>query len=82
MIEVKERLGHGNWLPWLESEFGWSHTIANNFMNVAQNFPQIANNLQFQSRALYLLASASTPESAREEALCLAESEVRTFSAN
>jgi DNA repair exonuclease SbcCD ATPase subunit len=74
LIEVKEKLGHGNWLPWLEGEFGWNEQTARNFMNVARNFPQIQNNFGFQLRALYLLSAPSTPESAREEALSLAES--------
>lgn len=74
LLEVKEKLGHGNWLPWLETEFGWSDDTAHRFMNVAQNLPQIPHGAEFQMRALYLLAAPSTPEPAREEALSLAES--------
>lgn len=74
LIEVKEKLGHGNFLPWIRDEFGWSDETAHRFMNVAQNLPQIPHGVEFQMRALYLLASPSTPESAREEALECAES--------
>ena len=34
LVAVKERLGHGNWLPWLEGEFGWSDETARKFMRV------------------------------------------------
>ncbi len=74
LIEVKERLPHGEFLPWIRDEFGWSRETAHRFIHVAENFPQIAHCVQFQMRALYLLASPSTPESARDEALTLAES--------
>ena len=70
LIEVKERLGHGNYKTWLEAEFGWSQDTANRFVNVAGRFagqiPQIA---EFAPSALYLLAAPSTPNEAVEEAL-------------
>lgn len=69
LIDVKERLGHGGFGDWLESEFGWSHMTANNFMNVALYIKQIPNGLEFQAKALYLLASPNTPEPARIEAI-------------
>ena len=31
---VKRICGHGNWLPWLEREFGWSRQTADNFIDV------------------------------------------------
>jgi len=72
LTEVKEMLGHGKFLPWLEKEFGMSDQTAQNFMNVFKRFGQIPNGLEFQSKALYLLASPSTPDEAREEAVELA----------
>lgn len=51
LIEVKEKLGHGNFLPWIRDEFGWSDETAHRFMNVAQNLPQIPHGVEFQMRA-------------------------------
>lgn len=36
--EVKEKLDHGQFLPWIESEFGMSQQTASNFMRVAEQF--------------------------------------------
>ena len=38
LIEVKERLGHGNDLKWLESEFAWTDRTARNYTTVAKQF--------------------------------------------
>ncbi|MCB0176137.1 MAG: DUF3102 domain-containing protein [Anaerolineae bacterium] len=73
LIEVKSRLPHGAFGGWLESEFSWTHETARRFMNVARQFPQIPTGLEFQAKALYLLAEPSTPEPARQEAIALAE---------
>ena len=68
LIKVKELLGHGNFGLWLEKEFSWSWKTATNFMNVAKQFKfETVSNLNTSARALYLLASASTPEAVREE---------------
>jgi len=73
LIEVKERLGHGVFLPWLKSEFEWSDRTARQFMLVGERF-KLAKfaNLDFAPSALYLLASST--DEARDEALSLAES--------
>jgi hypothetical protein len=34
LVESKELLGHGDWLPWLSREFQWSDTTAERFMRV------------------------------------------------
>lgn len=68
LLEVKSRLGHGYFGSWLEAEFEWSWDTANHFMNVAKYIGQIPNDSEFDARALYLLASPSTPEEARQEA--------------
>jgi hypothetical protein len=34
LTDVKKRLAHGRWLPWLERELGWSDDTALNFMRV------------------------------------------------
>jgi phage N-6-adenine-methyltransferase len=74
LIEVKAKLGHGNFENWLKTEFDWTQMTASRFMNVAEHFK--TNNLldlKIGPSALYLLASPSTPEFAREEALNRAE---------
>ena len=38
LIEVKERLDHGQFLAWLEAEFHWSERTARNLMAVAERF--------------------------------------------
>lgn len=73
LIEVKQAIGHGNWLPWLDAEFGFSPSTAQNFMNVADKFPTVGN-LDIAPKALYLLAQNSTPEEVRQEAIEMAES--------
>lgn len=72
LIEVKERLPHGAFGQWLESEFGWSWDTAGNFMRVAGKFRNFRNIDGFAPSALYLLAAPSTPETAVEEAVTAA----------
>jgi hypothetical protein len=75
LIEVKAKLGHGNFLRWLEVEFQWSWDTAKRFMRVAEVFgenQQIAD-FYLAPSVLYILAAPSTPKAAREEALSLAK---------
>ena len=73
LIEAKEALGYGNYRRWLEAEFTWGKTLANDFENVAKQFADVRNVDNFDSSALRLLASPSVPDEAREEAKALAE---------
>lgn len=74
LIEVKQAIGHGNWLPWLDAEFGFSERSAQNFMNVADKFKSATvSDLDFAPKALYLLAQNSTPDEVRQEAIAMAE---------
>jgi len=60
---------HGNWLPWLEAEFGFTPRTAQNFMNVADKFKyETVSYLDIAPKALYLLllAQNSTPDEARK----------------
>lgn len=70
LAEVKQRLPHGHFLPWLRAEFGLSERMARNFMQVGEQFKS-ANfaDLKIAPSALYLLAAPSTPEEARTEAM-------------
>jgi antitoxin (DNA-binding transcriptional repressor) of toxin-antitoxin stability system len=76
LTECKKLVGHGNWLPWLDREFGWSHDTALNFMRVyemAGSDSERVRNLNIPLRTLYLLAAPSTPEAAKTEILERAE---------
>lgn len=70
LIEVKQCLGHGYFIRWLEAEFSWGEWTARKFMQVAREFKSVNfTDLSVAISALYLLAASSTPEAAREEAL-------------
>lgn len=70
LIEVKKRLGHGYFGPWLKLEFEWNERSAQKFMKVAIRFrSEEFSNLNFDSSALTLLAAKSIPEEVRQEAL-------------
>ncbi|SRR5579883_813039 len=70
LIEVKQQLGHGNFINWLKFEFNWSISTATRFMRVQEEFKFVnLTNLQIAPSALYLLAASSTPQQARTEAL-------------
>jgi hypothetical protein len=63
LIEVKERLEHGEFLPWLQSEFEMSERTARDFMNIARKFGnKSAPGADLGMRVLRELASPSTPE--------------------
>src|SRR5262245_32482560 len=59
LTEAKAILGHGNWLPWLDREFGWSDRTALNFMRVHALAlkSETVSDLDLPVRALYLLAA-------------------------
>src|SRR5215467_8813650 len=56
LCEVKARLEVGSFGRWLKTEFNWSYETANNFMNIAQRFPDLPNPAEFAPLALCLLA--------------------------
>ena len=74
LIEVKNKLGHGNFYNWLDAEFDWSYTSAGRFMSVANRFKSFSvGDLDIMPTALYELASLSVPEEAVNEAFELAK---------
>jgi hypothetical protein len=73
LIAVKEHLAHGEFLPWIDREFGWSDVTARRFMSVARAFGQIVHGERFEARALYALASGDVPEEVRQEFVARAE---------
>lgn len=70
LLEAKARVGHGNFLKWVEGCFPWEYRTAKRMMEVAENIKidNLSNLKNVQSSALYLLAAPSTPEPARVEA--------------
>ena len=74
LLAVKEALPHGQFLPWLRAEFGWSERTAYNFISVAERF-KVANfaSLPIQPSAAYLLAAPTVPDEARQVAVEKAE---------
>jgi len=73
LIEVRDKIEHGQFLQWVEAETGMGKSTVYKFMNVAERFPTDGN-LDFSPKVLYLLVAPSTPEPARTEALDRAES--------
>jgi DNA modification methylase len=77
LADCKDRCGHGNWLPWLEREFGWSDQQARRFIHVHElscegKFNKLLN-LAVPISGLYLLAAPSTSEAARAAVVDRAE---------
>jgi Protein of unknown function (DUF3102) len=69
----KDIIGPGNWLSFLEREFGWTDDTALNFMRIhelskSRNF----RDLSLPISSLYLLAKPSTSDEARDAVLELA----------
>jgi hypothetical protein len=76
LTESKALCGHGNWLPWLEREFGWTERTAQNFMQVHAMVGKSAKfaDLSLPMSGLYLLAAPSTPEQAQQQVIERVES--------
>jgi hypothetical protein len=58
LIEAKSACEHGAWMQWLEDEFSWSDSTANNYVSafhLKTKFPTVGN-LKIPSRTLYDLA--------------------------
>jgi hypothetical protein len=83
LTETKKICGHGNWLPWLQREFGWTDRHALKCMQVyelslkSENF----SDLRIPISGLYLLAASSTPPEAVDEVIQRAKSGERLMHA-
>jgi len=84
LIAVKNRVGHGNWLGWLDREFGWHENTARNFIRAAEKFSVLKSttdvDLQIDASALYLLSREQVPQEVRAEAIERAEAGERPTS--
>jgi hypothetical protein len=77
LIEAKDEVAHGEWLPWLHAEFGWGETTARKYMQVAAAFKSSLgvdfDAITIDATALYALAAPAVPQQARDEAVERAE---------
>src|SRR5215213_10060611 len=74
LIAMKERLGHGSFMPWIEAEFGWTIRTAENYMQVAERFGAKAKHVSYLPlRTLYQLAAPSAPEAVVQKVITRAE---------
>jgi hypothetical protein len=71
LIKVKAKVGHGNFLAWLDREFGWSDETARKYMRIAEAFGSNSKllGISIDAEAFYTLAGKNVPEAAREEAI-------------
>lgn len=73
LTECKVIAGRGNWLVWLDREFGWSEDTAERYMQAhrvfGSNSARVRNLPDLPLRSFYLLTAKSTPEVAREEVI-------------
>ncbi len=67
LIEAKQQLQHGEWLPWLRNKIEFSVNSADNFMKIARQYSnsQPVGNLTYTK----LLALLQVPDAEREEFL-------------
>lgn len=65
LIKVKERLGHGKFLTWIEKEFEWTRQQANYLMTISKEFSNdnYSCHLPQKMKPAYALASALAKES-------------------
>ena len=70
LTEVKQRLKHGQFYPWLKSELQWSSTSAVRFMKVYEKFKSFnLNDLDIAPSALYELSNSAVPSEAITETI-------------
>ena len=62
LIEMKKRLGHGNWLPYLKEKVEFSERTARKFMQIAESFPNRQTTSDLSSEKLYALLDVPTED--------------------
>src|SRR5262249_12493383 len=58
LLKVKLIVGHGNWLPWLDREFGWTAQTAERFMRVHEFVEGLSNSTTVRNLVLTLPVSS------------------------
>ena len=70
LIEIKSKLGHGQFNAWLRSEIDLGLWTARKFMEIGRKFKSVNfTDLEIAPSALYLITSKKTPELAVNEIL-------------
>lgn len=73
LIEVRERI-KGRFGAWVEAEFSWTRGHAYKMIQAAEVFGGLSQfTTKFDASALFVLSQSSTPATAREYAISLAE---------
>ncbi|RDJ20118.1 DUF3102 domain-containing protein [Bosea caraganae] len=69
LLQARETVGHGKFMPWVSSECGFSHSTALRMMDVAENIgpDQIRHVMNLPASFVYKVAAKSTPPEIREE---------------
>lgn len=69
IIEIKQAIGHGNFLPWIEAEFSMTERTAQRFMQAAEAGAEYDTMSDLPPSILYALAASSTPEAVPVEVM-------------
>jgi hypothetical protein len=77
LLDVKNKIDRGQWLPWLAVEFNWSERHAQRLMNLARFDPDTVSYLEgvqdhIAPTAYYTLALPSTPPEVLKQVIALA----------
>src|SRR5262245_4777607 len=64
LLRVKERVGHGQWLPWLQQHFSWSEDTAERYVRIYECLRNSADlrNLGLPIGVVDELSKRNTPE--------------------
>lgn len=74
LLTIKERLGHGNFLAWIEAEFGMNERSAQRYMNSANMLGKYDTVSHLPPTTIYALSAKSTPDDVREAVISRLES--------
>jgi regulator of replication initiation timing len=73
LTEAHKIADHGDWLPWLKREFGWSESTARRWMRIYELGKSVTvTDLKLSLGALYLLSAPSTPDEVRDKVIASA----------
>ncbi len=58
LVKVKSIVGYGNWLPWIDKEFGWSEDTAERFIRVHEFIEGLSDSATVRNLILTLPVSS------------------------